>query len=257
MKQFGLIGRHLQHSFSPAYFANKFKQEGIHGCAYDLFPLAQIEDFKTLLQKDFNLAGLNVTIPYKQAIIPFLDDLSPQALQIGAVNTIQFVEGKLIGHNTDVYGFQTSLEKRLSSTQFHSKALVLDIGGASKAVVYALQEMNISCQYVSRVSTDNALSYEMLSPELIQKHLIIINTTPLGMSPNIETCPSLPYTAIGQEHILFDLVYNPKQTLFMQKGAEQGAKTINGLEMLHLQAEKAWTIWTNNYLLKTTKNKNV
>ncbi|MFT5646833.1 MAG: shikimate dehydrogenase [Aureispira sp.] len=246
MKRFGLIGRHLQHSFSPAYFANKFKQEGILGCAYDLFPLAQIEDFKSLLQKNLNLAGLNVTIPYKQAIIPFLDDLSPQALQIGAVNTIQFVEGKLIGHNTDVYGFQTSLEKALSSTQFNSKALVLGTGGASKAVVYALQEMNIPYQYVSRVSTADALSYEILSPKLVQNHLIIINTTPLGMSPNIESCPFLPYAAIGQAHILFDLVYNPKQTLFMKRGAEQGAKTINGLEMLHLQAEKAWNIWTGS-----------
>jgi shikimate dehydrogenase len=246
MKRFGLIGRHLQHSFSPAYFANKFKQEGILGCAYDLFPLAQIEDFKSLLQKNLNLAGLNVTIPYKQAIIPFLDDLSPQALQIGAVNTIQFVEGQLIGHNTDVYGFQTSLEKALSSTQFNSKALVLGTGGASKAVVYALQEMNIPYQYVSRVSTADALSYEILSPKLVQNHLIIINTTPLGMSPNIESCPFLPYAAIGQAHILFDLVYNPKQTLFMKRGAEQGAKTINGLEMLHLQAEKAWNIWTGS-----------
>jgi shikimate dehydrogenase len=249
MKQFGLIGRHLQHSFSPTYFANKFKQEGILDCAYDLFPLAQIEDFKTLLQKELNFAGLNVTIPYKQAIIPFLDELSPQALQIGAVNTIQIIEGKLIGHNTDVYGFQTSLEKSLSVTQFHSKALVLGTGGASRAVVYALQEMNIPYQYVSRKATEDALSYEMLSPELIQKHLIIINTTPLGMSPNINTCPLLPYTAISQGHILFDLVYNPKQTLFMKKGAEQGAKTVNGLEMLHLQAEKAWNIWT------TTNNK--
>lgn len=244
MKRFGLIGQHLQHSFSPAYFANKFKQEEILDCTYELFPLAEIEDFKTLLQKEHNLSGLNVTIPYKQTIIPFLDRLSPQALQIGAVNTIQFVEGKLIGHNTDVYGFKTSLEKSLSTTQFHSKALVLGTGGASKAVAYALQEMNISYQYVSRKATEGILSYEMLSPEFIQEHLIIINTTPLGMSPNLNTCPLLPYTAIGQGHILFDLVYNPKQTLFMKKGAEQGAKTINGLEMLHLQAEKAWSIWT-------------
>ena len=246
MKRFGLIGRHLQHSFSPAYFAHKFKQEGILDCAYELFPLAQIEDFKTLLQKDLNLAGLNVTIPYKQAIIPFLDALSPQALQIGAVNTIQFIEGKLIGHNTDVYGFQTSLEKILSAAQFHSKALILGTGGASKAVVYALHQLNIPYQYVSRTPNNDALSYEMLSPELMQDHLIIINTTPLGMSPNIETCPLLPYSSIGQAHVLFDLVYNPEQTLFMKKGVEQGAKTINGLEMLHLQAEKAWNIWTTN-----------
>lgn len=244
MKTFGLIGQHLQHSFSPTYFANKFKQEGILDCAYELFPLAQIEDFKTLLQKNLNLAGLNVTIPYKQAIIPFLDALSPQALQIGAVNTIQFVDGKLIGHNTDVYGFQTSLEKALNAAQLSSRALILGTGGASKAVASALQQMGIAYQYVSRIASKEALSYEILSPELVQKHLIIINTTPLGMSPDVETCPILPYTAIGQKHILFDLVYNPKQTLFLKKGAEQGAKTINGLEMLHLQADKAWNIWT-------------
>lgn len=244
MKRFGLIGRHLQHSFSPAYFANKFKQEGILDCTYDLFPLAQIEDFKALLQKNSNLKGLNVTIPYKQAIIPFLEDLSPQALEIGAVNTIQFIDGKLIGHNTDVYGFQTSLEKILSAPQFQSKALVLGTGGASKAVIYALQKLSIPYQYVSRSAATDILSYEMLSPEIIQEHLIIINTTPLGMAPNTDTCPLLPYLAIGQKHILFDLVYNPKQTLFMKKGLEQGAKSINGLEMLHLQAEKAWSIWT-------------
>lgn len=244
MKRFGLIGRHLQHSFSPAYFANKFKQEGILDCNYDLFPLAKIEDFKALLEKSLDLVGLNVTIPYKQSIIPFLDELSPQALEIGAVNTIQFKEGKLIGHNTDVYGFQTSLEKALSPSQFQSKALVLGTGGASKAVVYALQEMNIPYHYVSRSANQDCLTYEMLCPKHIQEHLIIINTTPLGMTPNTDTCPLLPYSAIGKEHILFDLVYNPEQTLFMKKGVEQGAKSINGLEMLHLQAEKAWNIWT-------------
>lgn len=244
MKTFGLIGRHLQHSFSPAYFANKFEQEAISDCVYKLFPLAQIKDFKGLLQKNLNLAGLNVTIPYKQAIIPFLDALSPQAAQIGAVNTIQFMEGKLIGHNTDVYGFQTSLEQKLRPTPFDSKALILGTGGASKAVAYALENMGIAYQYVSRKKTLHALCYELISPELLQEYLIIINTTPLGMSPNIETCPLLPYTEIGSKHILFDLVYNPRQTLFLKKGLEQGAQTINGLEMLHLQAEKAWNIWT-------------
>lgn len=248
MKRFGLIGQHVQHSFSPAYFANKFKQEGILDCSYELFPLAQIQDFNTLLQKESNLAGLNVTIPYKQAILPFLDALSPQALQIGAVNTIQFKAGKRIGHNTDVYGFQVSLEKALGPSSFDSKALILGTGGASKAVAYALQEMNISYQYVSRKASRHVLSYDMLSSELIQEHLVIINTTPLGMFPNINTCPLLSYTDLSSRHILFDLVYNPKQTLFMKKGAEQGAKTINGLEMLHLQAEKAWSIWTTNNL---------
>lgn len=245
MKTFGLIGRHLQHSFSPTYFENKFKQEGIIDCSYQLFPLDQIEAFTNLMQKDRDWAGLNVTIPYKQAIIPFLDQLSPQAAKIGAVNTIQFLEGQLIGHNTDVYGFQTSLNKALTTQQRASKALILGTGGASKAVAFALQQMNISYKYVSRSIQKDTFSYETISPNLLEEYLIIINTTPLGMSPNVETCPLLPYKAIGKKHILFDLVYNPEQTLFMKKGAEQGAKTLNGLEMLHLQAEKAWSIWTD------------
>ncbi|WP_052596870.1 shikimate dehydrogenase [Aureispira sp. CCB-QB1] len=244
MKKFGLIGRHLQHSFSPAYFAHKFKQAAIIDCTYELFPLATIKDFPKLLQRESNLSGLNVTIPYKQAVIPFLDQLSPQASQVGAVNTIQFIDNKLIGHNTDVYGFQTSLERNLTIQQATSKALILGTGGASKAVAYALQQMNISYQYVSRAK-ENALRYEILSPELLQQHLIIINTTPLGMAPKVETCPLLPYMALGQQHILFDLVYNPEQTLFLKKGAAQGATILNGLEMLHLQADRAWDIWNN------------
>lgn len=250
MRTFGLIGRHLQHSFSPTYFANKFKQEGICDCMYQLFPLDQIEAFPSLIQQGTNWAGLNVTIPYKQSIIPFLDQLSPQAAKIGAVNTIQFVEGQLIGHNTDVYGFQTSLNKRLTTQQRNSKALILGTGGASKAVAYALQQMNISYEYVSRSNPKNTFRYEMISPSLLKEYLIIINTTPLGMSPNIETCPLLPYNALGQKHILFDLVYNPEQTLFLKKGSLQGANTLNGLEMLHLQAEKAWSIWTNSSIKK-------
>ncbi|BDS14118.1 shikimate dehydrogenase family protein [Aureispira anguillae] len=245
MKTFGLIGRQLQHSFSPSYFEQKFQQEGIKDCIYKLFPLAQIEDFKTLLAHEPNLKGLNVTIPYKQAILPFLDGLSSQAQKVGAVNTIQIQQGKLIGHNTDVYGFQASLEQQLSPLQRQSKALVLGTGGASKAVIYALKELNIPYQLVSRTAKENVLTYDDLTTSVIHSHLIIINTTPLGMSPNIHRFPPLPYEAIKKQHLLFDLIYNPKQTLFMQKGTKKGATVINGLQMLHLQADRAWEIWTH------------
>jgi shikimate dehydrogenase len=243
MNTYGLIGKDLNHSFSPSYFANKFKEEGIDNCVYQLFPLSQIEDFKKLLRTQSNLQGLNVTIPYKTAIIPFLDELSPQAMAIGAVNTIKFDNDKLIGHNTDVYGFQTSLEAGLSLKQGQSKALILGTGGASKAVAYALKELNIRYQYVSRTASKGILNYENLNGVTINEHLIIINTTPLGMYPNVNHCPDLPYEAIQEKHLLYDLVYNPKETLFIKKGKSNKATTINGLKMLHLQAEKAWKIW--------------
>jgi len=243
MNTYGLIGKHLDHSFSPSYFANKFKEEGIEDCVYQLFPLSQIEDLKKLLRTESNLHGLNVTIPYKTAIIPFLDELSPQAKAIGAVNTIKFDNNRLIGHNTDVYGFQASLEACLSPKQAKSKALILGTGGASKAVAYALEELNISYQYVSRTVSKDSLNYKNLNDVILKEHLIIINTTPLGMYPNIDNCPDLPYEAIGENHLLYDLVYNPKETLFIRKGKTNKSTTINGLKMLHLQAEKAWKIW--------------
>lgn len=243
MKTFGLIGKHIQHSFSPSYFEQKFQKEKIDNCVYKLFPLAKITELHPLLQTEKTLVGLNVTIPYKQAIISLLDELSPQANAIGAVNTIKIQQGRLIGHNTDVYGFKTSLEQALTNEQRATKALVLGTGGASKAVVHALSELEIPYQYVSRSNGKNLLTYEDITSDLLANHLLVINTTPLGMSPNIEGYPSLPYHAIGKQHLLFDLIYNPLQTVFIKKGQQYGATTINGLEMLHLQAEKAWNIW--------------
>lgn len=244
MKTFGLIGKHIQHSFSPRYFEQKFKAEGITDSVYQLFPLPNIEALPELLQREKGLIGLNVTIPYKQAVIPFLDALSPQAQTIGAVNTIKIQQGKLMGYNTDAYGFKISLERALTNDQRASKALVLGTGGASKAIIYALSELNIPHQAISRTPSTNSLTYKDLTTDLIAKHLLIVNTTPLGMSPNLDYFPNLPYSAIGKQHLLFDLIYNPLQTIFMEKGKQQGAITINGLEMLHLQAEKAWNIWT-------------
>lgn len=243
MKTFGLVGKHIQHSFSPTYFANKFKKEGIKNCRYQLFPLSTIEEIQPLLLEEKTLIGLNVTIPYKQVVLPFLQALSPQAKEIGAVNTIKIEQGKLTGYNTDVYGFQTALEEVIRPLQRQSKALVLGTGGASKAVVYALEQLGIPYQYVSRNKGKNLITYDELNTALVQQHLLIINTTPLGMSPQIDQYPPLPYAAIGEQHLLFDLVYNPLQTTFMKKGLANGATVTNGLKMLHLQAEKAWEIW--------------
>lgn len=242
MKIYGLIGKSLEHSFSPNFFAEKFKKEGIKDSVYRSFPLERIEDFNQLLQTEKNLAGLNITIPYKTQIIPFLDELSPQAAAIGAVNVIQFKNNQLIGHNTDVDGFQMSLERHLNLEQRQSKALVLGTGGASKAVVFALESLKIPYQLISR-NADTNYTYKDLNANLIKEHLIIINTTPLGMFPNIETCPPIPYEAISAKHLLFDLVYNPLETVFLTEGKNRGATIVNGLEMLHLQAKKAWLIW--------------
>lgn len=242
-RRFGLLGKNIGHSFSPTYFATKFETEGISNCTYELFPLEQIYDFEQLLKQQNNLAGLNVTIPYKQVIIPYLEELSPQAKAVGAVNTIQFKAGKLIGHNTDIYGFEQSLLSCWSMNQRRSKALILGTGGAALAVAYVLEQLEIAYQYVSRTPTEHQLAYTDLEASIIQDHLIIINTTPLGMAPNINSCPNIPYVALTSQHLLFDLIYNPSTTLFLKKGKLQQAAIQNGLPMLELQAEKAWEIW--------------
>ena len=208
-----------------------------------MFSLEKISDFNKLLLEQPTLKGLNVTIPYKTEILSYLDDISPQAAAIGAVNTIKFAGGLLLGYNTDVYGFQHSVKTHLSEHHYNSTALVLGTGGASKAVICALNELGIKHQIISRKKTKDQLTYKDLNHKIVKRHLIIINTTPLGMSPDIDSCPVLPYEAIGKEHLLFDLVYNPKQTLFMQNGLKRCATVANGLKMLHLQAEKAWEIW--------------
>lgn len=245
---FGLIGYPLSHSFSKRYFAQKFEKAGITDKFYDLFPLENIDLFPQLLVNNPNFAGINVTIPYKEQVLPFLDEIEADAAAIGAVNTIKFQDGKLIGFNTDVYGFEQSLLPLLNQkydSQQSLKALVLGTGGASKAVVHALKKLNIEPVYVSRTAGDNQFIYSDLTKEIIEKHLIIVNTTPLGMSPNVDTCPNIPYEFLTENHLLYDLVYNPEITMFLQQGLDKKATIKNGLEMLHFQAEKAWEIWNN------------
>ncbi|MBL4652795.1 MAG: shikimate dehydrogenase [Flavobacteriales bacterium] len=242
MKKFGLIGKLLSHSFSKKYFECKFSKESIPDCHYDLFELNSIEKFNDLISRE-NLSGINVTIPYKESIIPFLNELSPQAKSVGAVNCIEFLNGKLIGHNTDIYGFRKSLEPLLN--RHIKRALILGSGGASKAIKYVLSELEITYSTVSRSPQQDEFSYENLTNEIIAENLLIINTTPLGMFPDIETFPNIPYRFLTPQHILYDLVYNPAQTAFLSKGKKQGCTIKNGQEMLELQAEKSWAIWNS------------
>lgn len=248
MQQFGLIGFPLSHSFSKRYFTEKFQQLDLSDHHYELFELTHIEEFPALLQKQPALRGLNVTIPYKQQVIPFLDTLSREAQRIGAVNTIAFTpEGKTIGHNTDYVGFKTALEGFLDG-KIPQKALVLGTGGAAQAVRVALTDLNIPFVFASRAGERRlhevpVYSYEALS---LEDYDLIINTTPLGMSPKTATAPSIPYEDLSPRHFLFDLVYNPEKTLFLQKGEAQGAKICNGLSMLYGQAEAAWEIWNQS-----------
>lgn len=243
-KLFGLIGYPLSHSFSKKYFAQKFEKEGISNCQYENFPLKTIAEFPDLLKQQAHLVGLNVTIPYKQLVIPFLDQLDESARAVGAVNTIKIQNRQLIGYNTDVYGFEQSLKIILEQKYAPSEtlnALILGTGGAAKAVAFILKKLGIIFKYVSRTPKANQLAYTQL--KTLEHYPIIINTTPLGMSPNIHTLPKLPYHTLSDQHLLYDLVYNPVVTAFLQQGLERGASIKNGLEMLHLQAEKAWEIW--------------
>ena len=241
MHKFGLIGKNISYSFSENFFTKKFKTESIKDSSYQNFDLAKIEDFKTI-SKDKTIKGYNVTIPYKETIIPLLDGLNSKASQIGAVNTIKITKnGKLKGFNTDYYGFEKSLKPLLES--HHKKALILGTGGASKAIAYALERLKIPYVFVSRTAKNNILSYESVSREILSKHHIIINCTPLGTFPSIESCPNIPYSSINTKHLLYDLIYNPSESEFLKRGKKQGAKTKNGLEMLELQAEKSWKIW--------------
>lgn len=241
MKLFGLIGYPLSHSFSKKYFSEKFQEEGITDCSYELFPIESIEELDTLLKKSPDLVGLNVTIPYKEHVITYLDEKSPVVNEIGACNCIRIQDGKLTGHNTDVIGFQKTLESKLKS--HHRKALVLGTGGAAKAVHYVLRQKGIQYTEVSRTARGEIISYDLINEEIMATHNLIINTTPLGMYPEVETLPPLPYHLIGPDHYLYDLVYNPNPTLFLQKGIERGADIENGSEMLRIQAEESWKIW--------------
>lgn len=243
MKQFGLIGYPLSHSFSKGYFSEKFQKESIFDCQYDIFPLEKIEDFVELCAQHKNIVGLNVTIPYKEKIIPFLDELDDEAKAIGAVNTIKFTNGKMIGYNTDCFGFEMSLKPLLKA--HHSSALILGTGGASKAVEYVLKKLGISFQYVSRTKSSTSISYNDLNSFIIQHSTLIINSTPIGMYPNVDIAPNIPYDAITNQHLLYDLIYNPAETQFLTEGKIRGAQTKNGLEMLYLQAERSWEIWNS------------
>jgi shikimate dehydrogenase len=247
MNVYGLIGFPLTHSFSKRYFTEKFEKEGIPNSTYELFEIREATALPSVISSQPQLRGLNVTIPHKEAVIPLLDELDPAAEKIGAVNVIKVTEGnKLKGYNSDYYGFRNSLLKFLGEANpAILKALILGTGGAAKAVIAALDNLAIPYKLVSRSGEAPILRYEELNASLLDEYRLIINTSPLGMYPKTDTCPAIPYEYLTEKHYLFDLVYNPEETLFMKKGAERGAKTKNGLEMLHLQAEKAWEIWNS------------
>ncbi|EHG16803.1 shikimate dehydrogenase family protein [Prevotella histicola] len=244
MDKYGLIGYPLGHSFSVGYFNEKFSNEHINA-KYINFEIPSIEDFAEVIESNPELRGLNVTIPYKEQVIPYLDSLSPEANAIGAVNVIRITrkgdKTHLKGFNSDVIGFTRSIEPLLE--RHHKKALILGTGGASKAVDYGLRSLGIETKFVSRTKRPGFFTYEEITPEIIKDYNIIVNCTPLGMYPNTDVCPTLPYEAMDSHNLLYDLLYNPDETLFMQKGKEHGAITKNGLEMLLLQAFASWEFW--------------
>ncbi len=243
-KLYGLIGYPLGHSFSQNYFNQKFEAENIDA-RYVNFEIPEIEDLHNILARHSNLTGLNVTIPYKQQVIPLLDEMDAEAAAIGAVNVIKFIrrDGRLIlkGYNSDIVGFRDSIAPLL--TEHHTRALVLGTGGASRAIAYALRSLGIEPQLVSRKPAPGVITYGDLSPEIMETHKVIVNTTPLGMYPHVDECPDIPYNLLTSDHLCYDLLYNPDVTMFMKRSSEAGAEVKNGLEMLLLQAFAAWEIW--------------
>jgi shikimate dehydrogenase len=243
MKQFGLIGFPLGHSFSKKYFTEKFEREGINA-AYNLYPIENVSQFSTLTPND-ELCGINVTIPYKEQIIKYLDELDETVAQIGAVNVVKFIRSneKLIlkGYNSDAIGFENSIKPFLHS--YHQKALILGTGGASKAIYYVLEKLGIEVTFVSRTAKQGVLTYDEITEDVICDNLLIINASPVGTFPKSDECPAIQYQFISNKHLLYDVVYNPTETLFLKKGKEQGAQCLNGQEMLIGQAEAAWKIW--------------
>lgn len=243
MRKYGLIGYPLGHSFSKSFFTDKFEKEKIDA-EYLNFEIDQIEHFKDIV-KDSALMGLNVTIPYKREVLSLLDEISPEAKEIGAVNVIQLIRSnqqiKLVGFNSDIFGFRESIKPLLQP--HHKRALILGTGGASKAIKLGLEQLKIETQYVSRKGGEGILTYEELTKEVIYSFHIIVNCTPLGTFPKTEFAPDIPYQYLTAKHLLYDLVYNPEKTLFLRQGEEKGCIIKNGLEMLHLQAIKAWEIW--------------
>ena len=243
MRQFGLIGFPLSHSFSKGYFANYFLTENILDAQYENYPIESIDLFTGLWNNNPSLKGLNVTIPYKKRVIPFLQYPSSVVQSIQACNCIRLYDGALYGYNTDVIGFEQSLLPYLQP--HHQKALIFGTGGAAAAVAWVLQKLGIAYQLVSRTASEGCIAYESLSPEVIEAHTLLIQTSPVGMYPNVDEAPNLPYEAITSKHHLYDLIYNPAETKFLAMGAAQGATTQNGLEMLHLQANASWEIWNS------------
>lgn len=246
-KVFGLLGKNIEYSFSRGYFNEKFKKLDLEKYKYVNFDIEKIEDFQRVIAEgNENLGGMNVTIPYKQEVLNYLDSLDETAKEIGAVNTIKFTKsGDLKGFNSDVVGFEKSFFPLIE--KHHKKALILGTGGASKAVEFALKKNNITYKFVSRnPKGKNQISYEAVNKEVIENHQIIINSTPLGTSPKIEESPNIPYQFLTENHLLYDLIYNPEVTLFLSKGIEKGAVIKNGFEMLQLQAEESWRIWNDD-----------
>lgn len=242
---FGLVGKNISYSFSRGYFAEKFQKLGLENHQYVNFDLQEISLLEDIIKaKENGLKGLNVTIPYKQEVQPFLNSIDADAKEIGAVNTIKLNDdGTVVGYNTDVYGFQKSLEPLLKT--HHTKALILGTGGASKAVAFAFKKLGIEYKFVSRTASENKWSYDDLNKEIIQEYTVIVNCSPLGTSPKIELKPEIPYQFLNSNHLLYDLIYNPEETTFLRLGKEKGAIIKNGLEMLKLQAEKSWSIWNS------------
>jgi shikimate dehydrogenase len=244
MRLFGLIGYPLTHSFSKDYFAEKFKRESIEDCRYENFELPDIAQLPRIVDDHPELEGLNVTIPHKESVLPFLDEQNELVRKTGACNCIKVIKGKLAGFNTDVIGFERSLLAKLQPQ--HKNALILGAGGAAKAVEFVLKKNQIHYTHISRRHSENSVTYEELTPAILEENKLIINTTPVGMYPNINEILPLPFDAITPKHFLFDLIYNPAKTLFLKKGEERGATTQNGYEMLVCQAEESWIIW-NQY----------
>ncbi|MBR1558579.1 MAG: shikimate dehydrogenase [Prevotella sp.] len=245
MDKYGLIGYPLGHSFSISYFNQKFQDEGINAI-YENFEIPTIDALTEVLDSNPSLQGLNVTIPYKEKVLPFLDSISPEARAIGAVNVIKVIhegkEVKLKGYNSDVIGFTKSIEPMIDK-KWHRKALILGTGGASKAVDYGLRNLGLETVFVSRYEKPDTIQYKTITSDVIHEYNVIVNCTPVGMYPKTEDCPDLPYEAMDSHTILYDLIYNPDETLFMKRGAKYGAQTKNGLEMLLLQAFASWEFW--------------
>lgn len=241
MRLYGLIGYPLTHSFSKEYFTKKFKKDEIENCRYENFQLINIQELSQVISEHPDLHGINVTIPYKESVLTFLNEQDELVRQTGACNCIKIIKGKLIGYNTDVIGFERSLRSKLLPE--HKNALILGTGGAAKAVEFVLKRNNIQYKYVSRKSSPSSITYEQLTTRDLEENQLIINTTPVGMFPNVNEFPALPYETITPNHFLFDLIYNPEKTVFLKKGEEKRAIIQNGYDMLVYQAEESWKIW--------------